>query len=172
MGKAFGKQRKTIEDTTEKQNKALETLNIDQQLKSFSDLFSNDFSTTAARDEIEKIKKIEQQTNRDDLIYKTGNEKNSKAYDFQKFKQIRSFGREMYNGDIELNDALEEQITLKNEIDNFNQYTKSKSQQNKKEEKLMTYEKVNTLLQGRQKVLNEFESKIFPLKPSQGKGKY
>ena len=50
--------------------------------------------------------------NRDDLIYKRGNKKKSKIYDFQKFKTIRSFGREIYSSIITLNDTLEEQINL------------------------------------------------------------
>ena len=38
-------------------------------------------------------------------------------HDFQKFKTIRSFGREIYSRIIALNDAFEEQINLKDEID-------------------------------------------------------
>ena len=104
--------------------------------------------TIEARDEMEKIIKREQEINRDDLILKTGNRKKSKAYDFQKLKIIRSFGREICNGDIELNDAFEEQRKLKNEIDNFNQYTKPKSLK-KEEEKVIADEKENRLLKER-----------------------
>ena len=64
--------------------------------------------------------------NRDDLIYKRGNKKKSKIYDFQKFKTIRSFGREIYSSIITLNDTLEEQINLKDEIDKFNESSKPK----------------------------------------------
>ena len=32
----------------------------------------------------------------------------SKTYDFQKFKTVRSCGREIYNGVITLNDVLQE----------------------------------------------------------------
>ena len=38
-------------------------------------------------------------------------------HDFQKFKTIRSFWREICSAIITLNDALEEQINLKDEID-------------------------------------------------------
>ena len=64
--------------------------------------------------------------NRDYLIYKRGNKKKSKIYDFQKFKTIRSFGREIYGSIITLNDTLEEQINLKDEIDKFNESSKPK----------------------------------------------
>ena len=40
---------------------------------------------------------------------------------------MRSFGREIYGGVIMLNDAFEEQINPKNQIDNFNEYTKPES---------------------------------------------
>ena len=45
---------------------------------------------------------------RNDLIYKTGNKKKSKTFDFQKFKTIRSFARELYNNDLSLDDALKQ----------------------------------------------------------------
>ena len=64
-----------IEDPAEKQAKALPTLNADQQFKSSSGLFSKDFLTVKARDKLNKTKKIEQEINRDHLIYKTGNKK-------------------------------------------------------------------------------------------------
>ena len=48
--------------------------------------------------------------NRDDLINKTGNKKKDEIYDFQNFKVIRSFGREIYNNDLSQDDALEQQI--------------------------------------------------------------
>ena len=41
-------------------------------------------------------------------IYNTGNKKERKTYDFQKFKTIRSFGSEISNI-IRLTDASEEQ---------------------------------------------------------------
>ena len=44
------------------------------------------------------------------MIYKTSNKKNDKTYDFQLLKTIRSFGREICNNDLSLDDALEHQI--------------------------------------------------------------
>ena len=41
-----------------------------------------------------------------------------KVFDFQKFKTIRSFGREIYNNDLSSDDALEQQIRLQNDTDN------------------------------------------------------
>ena len=73
-----------------------------------------------------KIVEIEKKVNRDDLIYKTGNEKNDKTYDFRNFKTIRSFGRKIYNNYLLLDDALEKQIRLKDDIDTFKESTKQK----------------------------------------------
>ena len=69
------------------------------------------------RDKIIKIANIGQKINRDNLIYKTGNKKKDKIYDFQRFKTIRSFGRKIYNDDLLLENVLEELVNLKDEID-------------------------------------------------------
>ena len=69
---------------------------------------------------------MDKKMNRDDLIYKRGNKKKIKIYDFQKFKTIRSFEREIYSSIITLNDTLEEQINLKDEIDKCNESSKPK----------------------------------------------
>ena len=74
-GKAFEIQRKTIEDSAEKQWKALETSNSHQQLKTVVSLFLKDFLNAEDKYELEKFKKIQQEINRDDLIYQTGNKK-------------------------------------------------------------------------------------------------
>ena len=50
---------------------------------------------------------MENKLNRNYLINKIGNKKNDKTYDFQMFKTIRSFGREIYKNDLSLNDATE-----------------------------------------------------------------
>ena len=53
----------------------LETLNTDKELKSFGSLFQKDVLTIETREWVEKTKKMEQEINRDDWIYKTGNKK-------------------------------------------------------------------------------------------------
>ena len=70
---------------------------------------------------------------RDDWIYNTGNKKESRTYDFQKFKTIRSFASEIYNVVITLNNAFEEQTNLKMRLitltNILNQKTKMKKQE-------------------------------------------
>ena len=46
------------------------------------------------------MQKWEKKLDRNDLSYKTGNKKNSKIYGLQKFKTIRSIGREIYSNDL------------------------------------------------------------------------
>ena len=70
--------------------------------------------------------------------------------------------REIYSGIITLNHAFEKQINLKNEIDKFNEFTKPNTL-NKKSEKVLTYKNADRLLKERRKVLNGYESKIFPI---------
>ena len=51
--------------------------------------------------------------NRDNLNHKTGDKKRDKKYNFQKFKTVSSFRREVFNDELRLEDALEEQIKFK-----------------------------------------------------------
>ena len=50
---------------------------------------------------------MENKLDRNDLFYKTGNKKKYRRNNFQKFKIMRSFGREIFNNDFSLDDALE-----------------------------------------------------------------
>ena len=61
-------------------------------------MFSN-FLNEKATYELNKIEEMENKLYRNDLIHKTGNKKMHKTYHFQKFKAIKSFGREIYNSD-------------------------------------------------------------------------
>ena len=85
---------------------------------------------------------------------------------FQNFKTIRSFRRDIYSKIFTLNDALEEEINLKDEIDKFKESTKLENQEKRKE---LTFENAIRLLNGRQKVLNSFKWKIFPKNKTKGK---
>ena len=67
------------------------------------------------------MKKKEQEINRYDLILKPGNKRN-KTCSFQFLRIIRSFDRKIYGAFITINDSLEEQINVKNELDNFNEH--------------------------------------------------
>ena len=70
--------------------------------------------------------KTEDNFYRDDSIYKTGNKKKDKTYDFQKFKTIRYFGREIYNSNLSQDDAFEQQLRLKHDSVIYKESTKPK----------------------------------------------
>ena len=87
---------------------------LDTDKKSIAGLLAKYFLSKEAIYELNKIEKIEQKISRNDLIYKTGNKNRDKTYDFQKLKTTRSFGKEIYRGIVTLDNALEEQVNLKN----------------------------------------------------------
>ena len=89
-------------------------------------MFSKGFLNEETTYELNQIVEIENKLDIDNLIYKTGNKKKDKTYDFQKFRTIRSFGREIYNNELLLDDVLELQIRLKNDIDIFKESTEPK----------------------------------------------
>ena len=93
----------------------MQSLDPSKKLKSTEDLFPIDLLNKDVKDEIEKIKVIEEQIIRDNLIKKK-QIKNDKADGFLRFRTIRSFGRDIWNCIITLKDAIEEQTNLKNEI--------------------------------------------------------
>ena len=76
-------------------------------------MFSKDSLNEEGTYELNKIVEIENKLNRDNLVYKTGNKKKDKTYNFQMFKTIWSFGREISSNYLSLDDALELQLKFK-----------------------------------------------------------
>ena len=87
-------------------------------------MFSEDLLTEEAIYDACRIIEIEQKINRDNLVYKTGDQKKGKTYDFQKFKARISFQRGIHNDELTLEDELEEQIKFKNKINKFKESAK------------------------------------------------
>ena len=106
LGKAFGKQIKTIENQEKKQVDALKSLeSSDKQLPSIKYFISKERLNPEIVDEIEKIEEEERKADRSKMLYKASNE----TYDFRKFKTIRVFGNEIRNNIIDMNMANDEQ---------------------------------------------------------------
>ena len=83
LGKAFEKQIKTIEDQGKKQVDALNTLKSNNQL-TIEDVIPNDaLKNDESKKELDKIKEIEKNIDREKLIYET----NEYTYSFKIFKQ-------------------------------------------------------------------------------------
>ena len=67
-------------------------------------------------------------------------------HDFENFKTIKSFGREIYSHNLSLDDALEQHMRLKDDIDIF--FKKIKNQR-KKGKKVLPLKNTNILVNGR-----------------------
>ena len=89
-------------------------------------------------------------------------------YGFQKCQTISYFGDSILSGKITKNEADEKQRNILNNTLEFNDKARRKSKADKKW-KRDTYESVNALHEGRELTLNAFRSRIFPIKPTQGK---
>ena len=79
------------------------------------------------------------------------------------FHTINTFGRDIYNGTITLKEAAKDQSDLLIEILNFRKEVKLKNPE-KKQQKEDVLENLFNLFEGRERVLNVFDSKIFPIK--------
>lgn len=78
-------------------------------------------------------------------------------YDFQKFKRIRCFGREMFSGIITLSDdAFKKEINLRNKTEKFEKTTKPEYLD--KKEKALAFENVKRIFKCRQNVLIDFQN--------------
>ena len=125
-----------------------------------NDALNND----EAKKELDKIKKIERNVDREKLIYET----DEYSHSFKNFQTIKTFGGNIYEGKITIKEANEYQADLLAETMNFRKHTKPRSQE-KKQEKEIAFENLYNFFEGREKVLDAFESKIFSIK-SKGAG--
>ena len=153
MGKALDKQIKTIKEQGEKQVDAIKSykkITIDYVIPKSA------FSNEKANDEINKIKELEKNVDREKLVYETKTD----TYVFRIFRTIRTFGEDIYNGKITLEGANESQANLVEEIEKFNNKTKPKKKENK-EEKDIVNKNLYNFYNGREMVLNTFKSKKF-----------
>ena len=87
----------------------------------------NALNNDEAKKELDKIKEIEKNVDREKLIYET----NEYTYSFKNFQTIKTFGRDIYEGKITIKEADKYQADLLTEIMNFRKNTKPKSQEKK-----------------------------------------
>ena len=159
LRKAFQKQTKTIEEQGKKQIEALEVLKPNNQKLSFKDLIPENTFSEEAKNELNKIKEIEKTVDRAKLVYRT----NEYTYSFKNFLTINTFGGETYNGKLSLKKADENQSSLLVEIINFRKKAKLLNPEKKREKKDIL-KNAYAFFEGRERVLDPFESKIFPIK--------
>ena len=127
LGKTFEKQIKTIKDQGQKQVDGLNTLKSSNQLTIEDVIPKNALNNDEAKKELDKIKEIEKNVDREKLIYET----NEYTYSFKNFQTIKTFGRDIYEGKITIEEANEYQTNLLAEIMNFRKNTKPRSQEKK-----------------------------------------
>ena len=92
----------------------------------------NALNNDEAKKELDKIKEIEKNVDREKLIYVT----NEYTYSFKNFQTIRTFGRDVYEGKITIKEADEYQTYLLTEITNFKKNSKPRCQEKNKKKKL------------------------------------
>ena len=163
LGKAFEKQTKTIEDQGKKQIKAIQDNKkqlTNTQEVTIKNIIPENILNDEAKKEIGRISKIEKTVYRVELVYRAS----EYTYSFQNFRTIKTFGRDIYNGEITLKEADEEQSSLLNEIRNFRDKTKPQDEGKKKQKKKDVLKNLYNFFEGREKFLNAFDSKIFPIK--------
>ena len=156
MVKAFVKQIKTIEDPGQKQVEALNTLKSNNQLTIQDVISKNALNNDEAKKELDKIKEIEKNVGRENLIYETY----EYTYSFKNFQTIKYFRRDFYEGKITVGEAQKYQTDILAEIMNFRKNTKPRNLEKKKEKEIVL-ENLYNFWEGRGKFISAFESKIF-----------
>ena len=87
----------------------------------------NALNNDEGKKELDEIKEIEKNVDREKLIYET----DEYTYSFKNFQTIKTFGRDIYEGKITIKEADEYQADLLTEIMNFRKNTKPRSQEKK-----------------------------------------
>ena len=90
-------------------------------------------------------------------------------FDFRTFKTVRSFGDDIYNNRINLDEVGQEQSDLLDYLFDFNSKTKLESKKGKIR-KNDVFDSVRDLYKGRELVINTFKIGLFPLKSTTGTG--
>ena len=132
LGKAFEKQVKTIEDQGKKQVNALNTLKYNNQLTIEDVIPKNALNNDKVKKELHKIKEIWKIVDREKLIYQAS----EYIHSFKNFQTIESFGRDIYEGKIAIEESDKDQTDLLAKIMNFRKNTKPRSQEKNKKKKL------------------------------------
>ena len=92
----------------------------------------NALNNNEAKKELDKIREIEKNVDRDKLIYET----NEYTYSFKNVQTIKTFGIDIYEGKIILEKANEYQTDLLAEIMDFKKNTKPRNEEKNKKKKL------------------------------------
>ena len=94
-----------------------------------------------AKKELHKIKEIEKTVDREKWVYRAS----EYTYSFRNFRTIRTFGRDIYEGQITLEEADKDQSNLLHNIRNFMDKTRPQNDEKKQEKKLFLKTCINFL---------------------------
>ena len=86
------------------------------------------FANDEAKEEFNKIKEIGKNVDREKLFYKSDKNK----YNFKNFRKIRTFGEDVYNGEITLEETDKYQSNLAEKINDFSKKTRPRSDKTRK----------------------------------------
>ena len=100
------KKKKTIEDEGEKQIKVIQNNTKEVTIKN---IIPENILNDEAKKEIDKVTEIEKTVDRERLVYRAS----EYTYSFQNFRTIRAFARDIYNSEITLKEADEDQARMK-----------------------------------------------------------
>ena len=106
----------------------------------------NALNNDEAKKELDKIKEIEKNIDREKLVYET----NEYTYSFKNFQTIKTFGRDIYESKSTIKEANEYQTDLLTEIMNFKKNTKPRSPE-KKQEKEIVLTNLYNFFEGRER---------------------
>ena len=107
--------------------------------------------------ELDKIKKVEKNVDREKLIYET----NEYTSNFKNFQTIKTFGRDICKGKITIEEANEYQTDLLAEIMNFRKNVKPRSQEKKNKKKKLFLKTCIIFLRAEKKSLTLLKEKYF-----------
>ena len=124
----------------------MNTLKSNNQLTIEGVIPKNALNNDEAKKELDKIKDVEKNVDREKFIY----EKNEYIYSFKNFQTIKTASRDIYEGNITIEEANEYQTSLLAESMGFKKNTKPRSQE-KKQEKEILLENLYNFYEGREK---------------------
>ena len=101
------------------------------EIKNENTIPKSTFANDEAKEEFNKIKKLEKKLDREKLVYDAGKYR----YDFRTFNTIRTFGKDIYEGKITLEEADIDQSYLTDEISKFLKETKPQKYDKKNKKK-------------------------------------
>ena len=140
----------------------MNTLKSNNQL-TIENVIPNDaLNNDEAKKELDKIKEIEKNVDREKLIYET----NDYTYSFKNFQTIKNFARDIYErdiyeGKITIEEADKHQTDLLVEIMNFRKNMKPRSQEKKNEKNKLFLKTCIILLRAEKKFLTLLKTKFF-----------